>query len=402
MPVWHALTREAREAGQLAVLGIAGEQHPERTRLFAQWQGLDWPILWDPFDLTGSKAVPNHVLVDERGIVRAVNPDHEAFEELLSHELPALEGTPVEAPGDPSPDPAPARLPSLGAPEGSFEHAHRAALSDLLWRRSERMDRALEVLEEDARQRPARPELAFRAGVARRLRYDSDRARPDDFQAAVDHWTRALALQPDQYIWRRRIQQYGPRMDKPYNFYSWVAEARRAIEARGEEPVRLTVALTPAELAEESPFREAPAALDAAGPRAEGVPRDAQGRVAIETAVAFGTAPDAGGARAVASVHLALRPDRGRDVHWNHEAGPLWVSVSAPAGWRLDARWLEDPPRADVATSDEVRHLSFEVALPDGERAGALALTALYYVCEGPEGVCTFLRRDLEIAVERP
>lgn len=394
MPVWHAITRTAREAGLLEVVGIASEQHRERTRLFAQWHELDWPILWDPFDLTGSSAVPNHVLVDEHGIVRAVNPRREAFEELLFAEFPRPEGAPAQPPADP---PAARLLELERHPEGSFEHAHHAALSDLLWRGSEHMDRALAALEEGARLRPEEPALAFRAGVARRLRYDSGLARPEDFQAALDHWTRALALEPGQYVWRRRIQQYGPRMDKPYNFYSWVARARAAIEARGEQPVRLTVALTPAELAEESPFREAPAA-GPSGPDAEGVPRDARGLVGVETAVAFDTSRS----EPVASVHLALRPDAGQRAHWNHEAGPLQVSIEAPPGWRLDARWLEDPPRGDVATSDEVRRLSFEVALPRGERAGVLSLTALYYVCEGPEGVCTYLRRDFAVVVERP
>ena len=58
MPVWHEKTRSLVKAGKLALLGVIQEQHPDRCRLFAQWQEFDWPILWDPFNLTGAAVVP--------------------------------------------------------------------------------------------------------------------------------------------------------------------------------------------------------------------------------------------------------------------------------------------------------------------------------------------------------
>ena len=51
MPVWHELTKEARKAGELVLLGVIQEQHPDRCRLFAQWKGFDWPILHFDFAL---------------------------------------------------------------------------------------------------------------------------------------------------------------------------------------------------------------------------------------------------------------------------------------------------------------------------------------------------------------
>ena len=57
-PVWHELTAPLRASGELVLVGITEEQHPDRCALFAQWQGFDWPILWDPFNLTRSAAVP--------------------------------------------------------------------------------------------------------------------------------------------------------------------------------------------------------------------------------------------------------------------------------------------------------------------------------------------------------
>ena len=89
----------------------------------------------------------------------------------------------------------------------------------------------------------------FRLGVAFRKRYDSDYREASDFQRAVQHWKIALDLDPNQYIWRRRIQQYGPRLDKPYPFYDWVPQARAAISTRGETPLELAVEPRGAEFA---------------------------------------------------------------------------------------------------------------------------------------------------------
>ena len=70
MPVWPEETKALVAAGKLHVVAITQEQHPARTRLFAQWQGLDFPILWDPFNLTGSKVVPHFRGVDRHGVLR--------------------------------------------------------------------------------------------------------------------------------------------------------------------------------------------------------------------------------------------------------------------------------------------------------------------------------------------
>jgi hypothetical protein len=395
VPVWHERTREWRASGRLVVIGIAQEQHPDRCRLFAQWQGFDWPILWDPFDLTGSDRVPSVVAVDEHGVVRALRPDPSSLAaSFLDVDFPAPKeevAAPVEAG---------AGLVELArAPDGTFERAHYGALSDLLWRGTERMDAAIETLERQAAERPDDAQLAFRAGVARRLRCDSPLARPEDFQAAIDHWARALALEPNQYIWRRRIQQYGPRMDKPYNFYAWTEEARSAIRARGEEPLALAAELTPAELAE--PRREPAAdASEASEPDPAGeIRRAPDGWFALESAVAFDTSGEA----PVASVHLAFRPAGA--VHWNNEVAPMrvWIgSPELPRGWRPDARLLTAPAPAE-AVSSEVRRFAFDLAFPAGaEIDGAVRGYALVYACEDEHGECVYVRRDFEVPVHRP
>jgi hypothetical protein len=100
-----------------------------------------------------------------------------------------------------------------------------------------------------------RTRTLFRLGVAHRIRHESARRKPGDFQAAVDAWGPALALDPSQYIWRRRIEQYGPRLAKPYAFYDWIEQARAEIARRGEAPIPLTVEPYCSELA--GPVREA-------------------------------------------------------------------------------------------------------------------------------------------------
>ena len=393
MPVWHDVTREAREAGELVVIGLAQEQHPERCRLYAQWQELEWPILWDPFNLSGARVVPSVFAIDEHGILRHKAPKPQTLaEDFLEVEYEA----PVDAPTT-----------SIFA--CAAEGCERASVR---WKvpgpdaPADELDELVEVLEDEAYVR-REAILMFRAGVARRMRYDSSAPQEDDFQAAVDHWRYALASDPGQYIWRRRIQQYGPRMDKPYPFYSWVTEAEEAVRARGEEPVALVATLTPAELAQPSRNtgdagepRDAAAEAREPGDADRNVPLDEGDLVRLETAVAFDTSRE----RAVASVHLAFRPDAEREVHWNHEAGPpltLWLEDPEEQGSAVEPRRYEVAPRADAATSDEVQRLTVEVRLPRDADGVTLRGFAVYAVCEGESGTCRMLRREVELDVAR-
>jgi len=69
-------------------------------------------------------------------------------------------------------------------------------------------------------------------GEAYRKRYESNFRQPEDFQKAVEQWSAALEIDPNQYIWCRRIQQYGPRLDKPYSFYDWSILSQRQVSSR--------------------------------------------------------------------------------------------------------------------------------------------------------------------------
>ena len=119
----------------------------------------------------------------------------------------------------------------------------------ILWGGPKRLNDAIEAYTAATRADPQDRRALFRLGVALRQRYESAARQRNDFQAAVENWGRALELDPNQYIWRRRIQQYGPRLDKPYPFYDWVPEAERAIRELGQTPIELPVRPDGAEIA---------------------------------------------------------------------------------------------------------------------------------------------------------
>ncbi|MFT5292503.1 MAG: hypothetical protein ACI8QS_000858 [Planctomycetota bacterium] len=412
MPVWHARTKELRAQNSIQVIGLVQEQHADRAQLYAAWQEFDFPILWDPFNTTESMVVPRAILIDSGGIVRKIGArprDLEAF--LLAsgyerHALPALR------------EALPTSLPVLkGVDLGPQEERARVAMGRLLW--PEAKDRGIaddpaQALIDLAQANPSDGRAQFRAGVALRMRFDGANTHKQqslgtgslgtgsvapavDFQSALDHWSAALALQPNQYIWRRRIQQYGPRLDKPYPFYTWVQEARDAMIARGIDPVPLVAELTPAELM--SPRRIPATSSDTTGPDPKGEIIRAEGLVQAQQAIAFHT--DA--AKSVAMVHLSLHPNETRQVHWNNEVDPtrVWLDHdSLPAGVLVDTRLLTSPSPGQ-ATSEEARRFSFEVTLPEGVESTTIKGYALFHVCEGEEGVCVFRRLDLSIPVRR-
>jgi hypothetical protein len=338
--------------------------------------------------------VPSFVAVDEHGIVRSTRPSQEGF---AADFFERAFDPPAELP--PATEPGLQRLASLdGLAQDDLERAPLAAMSALLWGEGASPDDAVACLEADADAHPDDAVRAFRAGVALRMRYDSPQARRGDFQEAIARWTRALELRPNQYVWRRRIQQYGPRFDKPYPFYDWIARARTELGERGETPVSLVAALTPAELA--SPRREglAVGAAAAEEPDPKGaIARDRNGLLVVETAVA----PATNDRDRVAGVHVAFRPSAAKDAHWNNEVEPMrvWIDAdSLPAGWAVDARLLEHP-LPDAALSDELRTFSFDVAAPEGASGATLAGYALFYACEGESGTCLYLRKDFAVDV---
>jgi tetratricopeptide (TPR) repeat protein len=378
----------------LALLGVTQEQHPDRCRLLAQWKRFDWPILHDPIDLLEASAVPIVVAIDQYGIVRAVRPRVETLaaeflDKTFADDAPSGE---VRSAGPPDPN----RL-RREAEASSTAPAWRA-LGDALtiWGAEQQLDDAIDAYTRAVTRDPTDANARFRLGVAQRMRHESSRPQSGDFQAAVDAWGSALALDPNQYIWRRRIEQYGPRLAKPYPFYDWVTEARGEITRRGEVPIVLGVEPYGSEIA--GPARDVvPEATARAEPDPQGrIHRDLQGLIDAEVVVVPAQVRPGQAAR----VHMTFRPSAARQSRWNNESSPLQIWISGAEGWAVSSQLLEAPP-VEQPESDEVRRLDFEVkAPPTAEGKVHFAAYALYNTCEKAGGTCLFLRQDLTIEVD--
>jgi tetratricopeptide (TPR) repeat protein len=385
--------------GKLVLVGVTQEQHADRCRLLAQWQGFAWPILHDPINVLEVTGVPILVAIDEHGIVRLTRPALDTFQaDFLDKSFAD------DAKGGPANRITPALKESTVSPNWDAlrarakQDAAAAAWRELgdalvLWGGDGRLKEAIDAYGRAVQLDPKDGPALFRLGVCYRQRYETTLRRPGDFQAAIDYWGRALDRDPNQYIWRRRIQQYGPRLDKPYAFYDWVEEAEKDLRALGEKPVPLRVRPGGAEIAQ--PVKALPAApAEVRAPDPDGkVHRDTEGLVRVETTVAPARArPD----QAV-RIHVVFRLDQKQQAHWNNEAEPLRLWVEPPEGWQVSERLLQAPAVREPV-SGEVRSLDFEIKAPKEARDKVrLTAYALYHVCDDKGGQCRFLRLDVPI-----
>jgi hypothetical protein len=386
--------------GKLVLLGVIQEQHAERCRLLAQWKGFEWPILHDPINVLEATAVPILVALDEHGIVRSTRPALATFaadflDKTFADDAKGGRGhriTPVRKPGASSLDWDTLRAHARQADDTATWRELGDALA--LWGGDGRLDEAMDAygraVKRDPRDGPAR----FRLGVCYRRRYETVQRRPGDFQAAIDCWGQALDLDPNQYIWRRRIQQYGPRLDKPYAFYDWVEAAEKDLRARGEKPVALAVRPEGAEIAPPVGALAQPVAARAPDPDGK-VHRDKDGLIGAEVTVVPARVRPGQAVR----VHVVLRLDAKKQAHWNNEAEPLRLWVDPPQGWQISER-LVQAPAVPASVSGEERALDFEIRAPKEARDRVrLEAYALYHVCDAKGGQCRFLRLDVPIAV---
>lgn len=405
MPVWHEGTAKWLKEGKLVLLGVTQEQHADRCRLLAQWKGFDWPILHDPINVLEATAVPILVAIDEFGIVRSTGPA------LATFQADFLDKTfDDDAKGGRSLRVTPALKDSTQRPDwdalrARAKKAHVASawreLGDALalWGGDGSLEEAMDAYGLAAKLDAKDGPVLFRLGVCYRRRSETKQHWPGDFQAAIDHWGRALDLDPNQYIWRRRIQQYGPRLDKPYSFYDWVETAEKDIRARGEKPLPLVVRPGGAEIAQ--PLKALPALpVEVRNPDLDGkILRDKDGLIRAEVTVAPARVRPGQAVR----VHVVLRLDPKKQAHWNNEAEPLRLWVDPPDGWQVSERLLQAPAVREPVSGEE-RALDFEIKAPKEARDKVrLDAYALYHVCDDKGGQCRFLRLDvpIELTVER-
>jgi hypothetical protein len=371
------------------MVGIVEEQHPDRARLFMQWKQMNWPILVDSLDLLNVSAVPISVAIDESGIVRAINPEKETIEETF------LGKTYGKATGPSSSAPSAPDLKQLKAEATERKTAQSWRIFGdalVLWAGSARLTEAIDAYQAALKLDSEDAPMHFHLGVAFRKRYESEAPQPDDFQIAVHHWKTALDLNPNQYIWRRRIQQYGPRLDKPYSFYDWVNVARKEILARGENPASLAIEPSGAEFAYPSK------GFPASGP-CEKQP-DQEGRIVRDHGefirAEVTTVPPVVSPGSSVRFHLLFRPNLQKRAHWNNEVGDLFIWINPPAEWKTERSGftIANPSQP---VSQEVRRIELEMKCPPNASTGEIVIPGyvLYYVCEDAHGTCLYRRQDL-------
>ena len=383
----------------MVILGVTQEQHPDRCRLFAQWRQFDWPILHDPINVLETSAVPVIIAIDEYGIVRDRKPRPDTIEVDFVNRVFTDDENVAALPGRLGP----AYPPDFGLLQSAADQSqladHWRTLGDamFLWGGQQRLNESVQAYSTAMRQDPQDGRSFFRLGVALRQRYETPLRHDDDFQAAIHNWGTALQLDPNQYIWRRRIQQYGPRLEKPYPFYDWVPEAEEAIRTRGETPVELSVRPDGAEIA--SPVQRFTAAEPAVEPDPLGrVVRIKPGNVTAEVTLV----PDTVAPGQTVRVHVVLRLDavQKTELHWNNEeADPLRLWLDFPDGWDVSNRLLLSAV-PQTPTSNEPRSLEFEVRVPaSASNSGSVFAYALFHVCEEADGICRFARLDIPIRI---
>lgn len=395
--MWQKKLAPFIEAGEVVAIGVVQEQHPDRTRLYRQWRELDWPIFVDSLNALRIEVVPVPVAIDESGITRKWRAGPVKIEqEFLRVEF---ESTPIPADYGIAPDPRIKQ--DSSSPTDTAIRNFYAGDSNL--------DASIDAWQEALAEASGGGDgwLHFALGATLRRRYESASRRPGDAQAAVQQWGEALARDPNQYIWRRRLQQYGPPLDKPYNFYFWVEQARADLSERGQTPHALVVEPTGSELA--PPQRKAGlggtslASLAADGPDPEGkIYRDKKTMIQIEPVVT--PARVRPGRRVQARIEFRVNPTIG--AYWNNEADELRVAIGtglSPGAASIDqtAGSMQFPNPTEPETQ-ETRTIEFELSVPADAEPGPVEIPAyaLYYVCENEGGVCYFLRQDFELAFE--
>jgi hypothetical protein len=387
VPGWHAETKDLVASGKLRVAGILQEQHADRALLFHQWKGMDFPLMVDSYNELGVKVVPIHVLLDAQGRVVAVNPKPQELRDYLASIGEAA------VPAEPVPAPTPL---DPNRSEWTPEQILTAGTLRLNYGASE--DAAIAQLRRATEHPTTAPRAWFRLGVALRHRFE-DGGKTTDFAAAVAAWRTALALDPNHYIWRRRIQQYGPRLDKPYPFYDWVPQARSEIQARGEQAIALRVEPLGAEMTAPLP-RDAAAAAQESVDSVPSFP-DANNKITHDDGLILSeviVVPDTQG-RTAARVHLSFEPNLQRAAHWNNEVEPARLWLLLPDGWSSPTPYLELPGSAQEV-STETRRVEFELRGPQDATLAAISLVLLAHVCEGLDGTCVYRRIEVSIPLD--
>lgn len=373
MPGWHGKVKNAVAQGELQEFAIAPEQYGDRMALFMQWKEMAFPVLMDPLNILDVDKVPILLLVDSVGIIRYQNPSEKDLKDFLAAAY-KMDKMKVEYP--------------TATP---LELEASAALTE----DNAALATAISDYQAFCEKNPKDAKSSFQLGVLLRARYDQGTGGGSDFQQAVLAWSQALARVPSQYIWRRRIQQYGPQLDKPYPFYNWVTEARKTIASRGESPLPLLLE---------------PSGSEMAGPAKRAAKGGAKASNEPSYPAARGAVP---GGESAAILEATLIPHTSKEGSDGHFRLHLRVTPQAHHHWTSDAQeaqlWLvpdKGEPRfltsditllaADEEASSKSRVMEGSLTSKEAQ-GGRLAL--FYYICSDEPPACIYLESQLSLEV---
>lgn len=367
VPVWNKTAKEFVDKGELVVVGMIQEQHPERCRLYAQWKKLDWTIVYDQMNVLGIKVVPVPILIDEHGVVQNTRPKPKDLASFVKKEFPK---------------------PSM--PEG----ADKRKVVEVTPLKNNTIDAAIERYTKQSKAEPKNAIAKFRLGVALRAKFDSASGEPNHFQQAANQWTAALKANPNQYIWRRRIEQYGPRLAKPYPFYDWVEQATKEIKSRGEKPVELQVALAGAEIAKPNrTFTSKEATIENPDPDGK---IDLDSKFVTLKAAAVPSYAQAGKAT---RIHVVMAPEK---CKWNNESEPVKVWIDNVSGGAASERAfvIPNPGNGSEANeSQEMRTAEFEFKADKDATECEIGGFVLYNICDSETGQCVLKRQNFSLKI---
>ena len=369
--MWYKQAKPFVESGDLAILGVIQEQHADRAKLYKQWKQFDFPIVQDATTKLDLAVVPIPLLIDEHGIVRNSKPKPGDLEAFINHSFEA---------------PTAAEKTTTKIEAQTLISQGNQALES---RDEKRIAEAIRKFEQLVEQSPENGKALFSLGVAYRSRFDSSMREESDFANASKYWSEALATNPNQYIWRRRIEQYGPRQIKPYPFYDWVDKAVEAIEKRGETPVKLVAPLTGSEIAK--PSKKLPTSDEAKNPDPEAkIFADENKSVAISAT----TVPAIVKKGSMVRIHLNFDVAKGK---WNNEATPLRVWIHESSSGKPESRLLvHDASQINSANS---KYIDFEFQTDKESQNCKIIGYALYHTCDD-EGVCYYYRQNFTIPIK--
>ena len=402
MPVWYEKLKPLVDSGKIALIGVIQEQHAERGRLYAQWKKFEFPIVQDQVTSNGLAVVPVVIFIDEYGIVQNTSPRVNHLAEFVQQSFPNPES---DSPKIEANQTDVAWLKTNAESTKSVNSFCLLGDAYLNWGGEKKADEAIKAYEGAlsvidsspvAQDQATKGQIYFRLGVAYRSRFDADSQSSqssDDFSQASMFWSKALAENPNQYIWRRRIQQYGPRLEKPYPYYDWLETAQTEIAARGETPIELQVGLSGAEIAQ-------PAKVFTASDPVQKNP-DPDAKVTVDEAnlvqVQPTIVPNWTEPGKAVRVHLRFHTQNGK---WNNEAEPLRVWIDDSPEYRVSSNLVEFPNVLET-TSIESRTVEFELE-PTINAAGEIEAKgfALYNVCEADNGQCLYRRNEFSVLVK--